>query len=141
MPARLFHGVLLFHTPLGNSSGHLFQFRLKHDTQTQILPKEVIAECPKNYFEGHLKAGRCFVLFDGLDEVANSEAHRKAADKITNFVAAYPKNRFVVTCRVAGWLNLLPDFRVLQADDLSREEVHRFIRGWHTAIINLQERI
>src|ERR1700752_2414168 len=31
MPARLFHGVLLFHTPLGNSSGHLFQFRLKHD--------------------------------------------------------------------------------------------------------------
>src|ERR1700741_959078 len=32
MPARLFHGVLLFHNPLGNSSGHLFQFRLKHDS-------------------------------------------------------------------------------------------------------------
>ena len=31
MPTRLFHGLLLFHAPLGNSSAHLFQFRLKHD--------------------------------------------------------------------------------------------------------------
>ena len=28
--------VLLFHTPLGNSSAHLFQFRLKHD-KTRLL--------------------------------------------------------------------------------------------------------
>jgi len=27
-----------------------------------------------------------------------------------------------VTCRVAGWRNLLPDFAVLEAEDLSRDE-------------------
>jgi predicted NACHT family NTPase len=40
---------------------------------------------------------------------------------------------------VAGWRSLLPGFTVLEADDLSREEIHRFIRGWHSAVIGLQE--
>jgi hypothetical protein len=41
---------------------------------------------------------------------------------------------------VAGWRNLLDDFRVLEAQDFSRDEVHRFIYGWHRAIITQAER-
>jgi predicted NACHT family NTPase len=104
------------------------------------LSQEVLSESPKAYFEDALEAGRGFVLLDGLDEVTSEESHRLIAEKINIFTARHSKNRFVVTCRVAGWRNLLPDFRVLVVDELSREEIHRFIRGWHTAIIGLQER-
>jgi putative transposase len=48
VPSRLFHGGLLFHTPLGNSSAHYFQFRLRHDrfSEEQIIGilKEAEAE-------------------------------------------------------------------------------------------------
>jgi NACHT domain len=110
------------------------------DPRTQILTEEILKEYPKQYFERHLERGQCFVLFDGLDEVPSEEAHRDVANRINSFVTKYSRNRFIVTCRIAGWRNLLPEFRVLEADELSREEVHRFIRGWHTAVIGLQER-
>jgi hypothetical protein len=110
------------------------------DPKTQILPEEVIREYPSGYFEQKLERGECIILLDGLDEVTDEGVHRAIADRVNNFVERYPANRFVVTCRIAGWRNLLPTFAVLQADDLSREEVHRFIRGWHIAVIGLQER-
>jgi NACHT domain len=110
------------------------------DPKAQILPEEVIGEYPSGYFEQKLERGECIILLDGLDEVTDENLHRAIADRVNNFVERYPANRFVVTCRIAGWRNLLPTFTVLEADDLSREEIHRFIRGWHTAIIGLQER-
>jgi NACHT domain len=110
------------------------------DLKTQILPEEVIREYPTGYIEKKLERGECIILFDGLDEVTDEDAHRAIADRINNFVERYHANRFIVTCRIAGWRNLLPAFTVLEADDLSREEIHRFIRGWHAAIIILQER-
>jgi hypothetical protein len=110
------------------------------DPKTQILPQEVIREYPSGYFEDRLERGECIILLDGLDEVTDEEVHRAIADRVNSFVERYPNNRFVVTCRIAGWRNLLPTFTVLEADDLSREEIHRFIRGWHIAIIGLQER-
>jgi predicted NACHT family NTPase len=83
------------------------------DPRTQILSEEITNEYPKNYFENKLERGECIVLFDGLDEVTSESAHRIIAERINSFVARYSKNRFVVTCRVAGWRNLLPDFMVL----------------------------
>jgi hypothetical protein len=110
------------------------------DAKTQILPEEVLQAYPRNFFEQKLSKGECIVLFDGLDEVTNEGVHRHVAERINAFVDRYNKNRVVVTCRVAGWRNLLPAFTVLEADDLSYDEVHRFVHGWHTAIISLQER-
>jgi len=110
------------------------------DPRTQILSQEIISEYPKTYFEHKLDRGECVVLFDGLDEVTSESVHQSVAKRINDFVSRYHKNRFIVTCRVAGWRNLLPDFAVLEAEDLSRDEIHRFIRGWHTAVIGLQER-
>ena len=110
------------------------------DPETQILPDDVLRECPKDFYENSLAKGSCIVLLDGLDEVKNEESHRAVSEKINALVARYPNNRYVVTCRVAGWRGLLPQFSVLEADELNREEIHRFIRGWHNAVITLQER-
>jgi predicted NACHT family NTPase len=49
------------------------------------------------------------VLLEGLDEVLDPALHQRAVEGIKRLVADYPDNRFVVTCRVAGWRNQLPE--------------------------------
>ncbi|MDM8556570.1 NACHT domain-containing protein [Desulfococcaceae bacterium HSG7] len=107
---------------------------------SQILPKYLLKECPDNYFEKKLKKGQCLLLLDGLDEVTDEKTHRLIAEKINNMAAAYPDNRFAVTCRIAGWKDLLSGFRILETQDFSRDEIHRFVRGWERAIITQSER-
>lgn len=110
------------------------------DKDTQILSPEILRECPPNYFERRLKKGRCLVLLDGLDEVTDEKTHRQVSERINSLVAAYPDNRFVVTCRVAGWKDLLSgEFKVLLAQDFNRDEIQRFVLGWHKAVITQSE--
>ncbi|MCK4760885.1 MAG: NACHT domain-containing protein [Candidatus Aminicenantes bacterium] len=105
-----------------------------------IISKDILKECPKNYFEEKLKKGECIVLLDGLDEVTDEKKHRQVAQKVNNMLGAYPGNRFIVTCRIAGWKNLLTGFKILETRNFNRNEIHRFIRGWHKAIITQEER-
>lgn len=110
------------------------------DKDRQILSSEILKECPQNYFERKLKKGQCLVLLDGLDEVTNERTHRQVAERINSLVAAYPDNRFVVTCRNAGWKDLLSgEFKVLWAQDFNRDEIQRFVLGWHKAVITQSE--
>lgn len=110
------------------------------DKDTQILSAEILREYPANYFERKLKKGQCLLLLDGLDEVRDEKTHREIADRINSFVAANPKNRFVVTCRTAGWKDLLSgEFTVLVAQDFDRDEIQRFVLGWHKAVITQSE--
>ena len=102
---------------------------------TQILPADILRECPNGYMQRQLERGRCILLLDGLDEVIDEGTHRLAAQKINRLVTDFPRNRFIVTCRIAGWQGLLDDFRVLEAEDLNRREVRRFVFGWHRAVI------
>jgi len=102
---------------------------------TQIIPPGVRKRYPDGFLDKLLKRGGCAVLLDGLDEVQDIDTYRTVADKVNTFVAEYPDNRFVVTCRVASWQNLLPSFDVLSTCELSREEIHRFVIGWHTAVV------
>lgn len=111
------------------------------DGETQLLQPELLKEHPAGYFERKLKRGECAVLLDGLDEVVDEATHRRVAAKISDMVAAYPDNRYVVTCRTAGWHALLSgDFAVLQTQDFNREEIQRFVHGWHKAVVTQRER-
>lgn len=110
------------------------------DPETQILPQDLLKDLPKRYFENRLSRGQCLVLLDGLDEVVDEKTYREVADKINDLAAAYPDNRFVVTCRVAGWRSYLSgEFAVLQTQDFSRDEIQRFVLGWYRAVITQAE--
>ena len=50
-----------------------------------------------------LERGNLLLLFDGLDEVADSEDRTKVSRWIEGAMAAHPDSRFVVTCRYAGY--------------------------------------
>lgn len=91
---------------------------------------------PERFFAEQLEAGRCLVLLDGLDEVIDQQARDRAAAKIERLVRAYPKNRYVVTCRTAGWEEelLQSDFTRLLIRDFDEADTQRFIAGWYRAV-------
>ena len=108
--------------------------------ETEILPNDLARSCPTGFFESRLARGGCVVLLDGLDEVVDETTRPTIAEKINRMVADYLDNRYVVTCRIAGWRDLLADFRLVEAQDFDRDEVHRFVRGWYRAILTQAER-
>ena len=100
----------------------------------KLLPFSVAA--PANFFETQLNKGGCLVLLDGLDEVVDSAARDTVAEKINHLVRAFPKNRYVVTCRTAGWKEGLFtfDFARLLIRDFSDLDAQRFVSGWYRAV-------
>jgi len=66
------------------------------------------------------------------------EAQKKVvAEKMAQLLGGYPGNRFIITCRTAGWdPNLLPGgLPVLKIRDLDSKQVARFIHDWYQAVI------
>lgn len=46
---------------------------------------------------------RVLVLFDGLDEVGDEKHVSQLVDSIQDFIAQFPRNRFVITSRIVGF--------------------------------------
>jgi len=96
-----------------------------------------VESCPSGFFEKQLRRGRCVVLLDGLDEVVDRKERSAVARKIEQLAGQYPKNRYVVTCRTAGWEQGLLDgnFAVVRVRDFDENAVARFVRRWYHAVL------
>ena len=58
---------------------------------------------PPEWIEHRLNKGKCLVLLDGLDEVADPEQRQQVVQWVEQQMIAYGKNRFVVTSRPFGY--------------------------------------
>lgn len=106
------------------------------DPNISIISKDLIKECPQDYFYDRINKGRCLFLLDGMDEVHNEDEHRHLAKIINDFVSTYPKNKYVATCRIASWMNLLsPDFILTYIRPFNWNDIKKFIESWHLAIM------
>ncbi len=96
-----------------------------------------VESCPTGFFERQLRRGRCAVLLDGLDEVVDPKERSAVARKIKQLAGQYPGNRYIVTCRTAGWEpDLLGgDFAVVRVRDFDENAVTRFVRRWYRAVL------
>ncbi len=88
------------------------------------------------FFDAQLRAHRCLVLLDGLDEVANESQRRAVSGWIAQQSRAYGRNPFVVTCRPAGFREdfLPPGFLRLEVQDFGEEQVAAFAQNWCLAV-------
>ena len=104
-----------------------------------LLPVDI--QPPAGFFPAELDRGHCLVLLDGLDEVIDERQRAKAATKINELVRTYPDNRYVVTCRTAGWKEglLTGDFARLYVRDFDDADIARFVNGWYRAVRTRQE--
>lgn len=92
---------------------------------------------PEDFFPRLLDEGRCLVMLDGLDEVADYDERVFVREIIEAFVARYPRNRYLVTCRAGGYhdaARLASGFVECHIRDFDGEDVRRFAQVWHLAV-------
>ncbi|MCP4664292.1 MAG: NACHT domain-containing protein, partial [bacterium] len=89
---------------------------------------------PSGWVEQQLRAGRCLVLLDGLDEVAAAETRRKVVAWVEVQMKAYGTNRFIVSSRPHGYRsNPIAGVTVLEVESFNVDQVHRFVFNWYKA--------
>ncbi|MGK7933623.1 MAG: SUMF1/EgtB/PvdO family nonheme iron enzyme [Microcystaceae cyanobacterium] len=72
--------------------------------QIRSLPADPKLNPPKNWIEDQIRVGNCLIMFDGLDEVANTEERLKVSEWVNQQMTTYSKTPFIVTSRPHGYL-------------------------------------
>ncbi len=126
---------------------HDYAASLHKDAQT--LKQFVVAQASQVHPNApaklldELAQGHCFVLFDGLDEVADAGTRRAVTDAVSAFIAEYTGvgsethryNRFLVASRIAGYepraLARYAHYTLLELDD---QQIGQFLLNWYAAI-------
>ncbi|MGW1670313.1 NACHT domain-containing protein [Streptomyces sp. NPDC002324] len=81
-----------------------------------------------------LDQGRCVVLLDGLDEVADPAERIRVVNWVAGRIQRHPDNTYVVTSRHHGYeSNPLPNAEVLQVRRFTWQQIEQFLRQWSFA--------
>jgi len=89
---------------------------------------------PPDWFEKQLEHGKCMVLLDGLDEVADSELRKAVSTWVDRQIKNYPRCRFVLTARPQGYRSApLQRANVLEVQPFNSKQVKTFIENWYLA--------
>ncbi|MCP9979110.1 NACHT domain-containing protein [Actinomadura madurae] len=87
------------------------------------------------WLEKRLARGRCVVLLDGLDEVADAQSRGRVVQWVEDQISRYPGNAFVVTSRPFGYDgNRLSRADVLQVQRFTSRQIRAFLDAWYRAI-------
>ncbi|MEU5401096.1 NACHT domain-containing protein [Streptomyces sp. NPDC005963] len=90
---------------------------------------------PAGWADRVLRAGRAFLLVDGIDEIPQRE-REQTRRWLRELMADFPGNLWLVTARPSAvgedWLSR-EGFAPLSLSSMSRPDVSHFIRRWHTA--------
>jgi energy-coupling factor transporter ATP-binding protein EcfA2 len=99
----------------------------EHFTAKDIKP-------PAGWFAKQLDRGKCLVLLDGLDEVADLWQRQKVSEWVDEQVINYPLCQFVITSRPQGYLTApVERANVLEVQPFNSEQIKKFIHSWYLA--------
>lgn len=76
-----------------------------------------------------LEQGRCLILLDGFDEILETERNRLYRN-INAFVEQFPKNNFIITCRLGASEYTFEHFTEVEMADFNEEQVSIFVTRW-----------
>jgi predicted NACHT family NTPase len=82
-----------------------------------------------NPVEYLLRKGRVFILLDGLDEIKGTDDIR-ILKQIQDFAHHFPKNLFVITCRIAAKEYALEQFTEVEVANFDRNQIDAFVNSW-----------
>jgi energy-coupling factor transporter ATP-binding protein EcfA2 len=89
---------------------------------------------PPDWFERQLEGGKCMVLLDGLDEVADPGQRKVVSSWVDTQIKNYPRCRFILTARPQGYSDApLQRAHVLEVQPFNARQVRRFIESWYLA--------
>ena len=117
--------------PEGGETPNWIQFLPGHLTE-----RTAFTNIPSQLLTRALADGRCLLLFDGLDEVADRQARARIARSLAELARLSPGNRVIIGSRPAGVSEsegaLRPQFQRCQIQRFTLEDVQRFFRFWYT---------
>ena len=146
--------TLLKHLALVCASGRTGELGLTADTVPVFVPLrrlatgEGFAEAlqaasepplrgyPPNFFAPSVQDGRCLLLLDGLDEVADRRQRETVSRWIEELAAHHLRNRIIVTARFAGYRDapLRVGHLELAIERFGKDEIEGFLRRWYRAV-------
>lgn len=96
--------------------------------------KYPMLEPPIGFFKDQLKEGKCLVLLDGLDEVADPRDRKAVSEWVDRQIKNYSRCRFIVTSRPQGYkIAPLQTATVLEVLPFNVSQVQKFIENWYQA--------
>lgn len=110
---------------------------LKRFREDQIDIEALIAEefktCgypdPALMTNAALTSGKLLILFDGLDEVPDSNVDN-VINEIGDFVDRYSQNRFIASCRRAAYKGGFRRFTEVEMADFDDSQIEGYIKKW-----------
>lgn len=131
---RSYIPVFLYLRDHNNEIVHNPEITLGTLAQQWCAEKYSLLNPPADWFEKHLRHGKCIVLLDGLDEVAEVNQRLAVAQWVDRQVINYPNCRFILTSRPGGYRSAsLRRAHILEVQPLSSEQVKKFIDNWYMA--------
>ena len=85
-----------------------------------------------------LKAGKAFVLLDGLDEVREEDSDR-VIKEIRDFSEKFSSSQFIITCRIAAKDYTFDKFTEVEVADFGDEQIKYFAQSWFKIKVNNSE--
>jgi NACHT domain/Sulfatase-modifying factor enzyme 1 len=104
------------------------------DLATLIEQQESIkALNPQGWFKRNLDRGKCLVMLDGLDEVADEIQRKKVSQWVDRQMQLYPKTPFILTSRPFGYRSapLEQVGTVVEVKPFSLQEMKQFVNNWY----------
>lgn len=84
-----------------------------------------------SFLTKQLALGRCVLVLDGLDETGDQRRRAQVVQWLVAALAAYPKNRFIVTCRTNEWETLrLPGLPTAHILPLGAQQCEALVERW-----------
>jgi energy-coupling factor transporter ATP-binding protein EcfA2 len=125
--------ILLFLRDHASSISGNLDFSLVDALQNHLQIKWQLT-APPDWFVQRLRKGRCLVLLDGLDEVADPLTRRQVADWVQRQILAFGQNRFVLTSRPYGYRdNPLDGVTILETHSFTAHQIEQFVQNWYLA--------
>jgi energy-coupling factor transporter ATP-binding protein EcfA2 len=89
---------------------------------------------PEGWIEIQLDKGRCVLMMDGLDEIADPNTRSIVTEWVRKQMAAYPRNHFVIASRPYGYeSNPLTGVSILEIQPFTIDQIRSFIHNWYLA--------
>ena len=100
----------------------------------------------QEFLEYYLETGQVLFLFDGMDELPNSQFKQTVRDRIHCLLNTYPGNTALITSRIVGYENPYrfdeQSYRHHKLARLTLPEMERFVADWYEVRIdNHNERL
>ena len=116
-------------TIVAESAPNLAELAYTHFNTPQKYPD---LNPPPHWFAQQLTQGKCIILLDGLDEVADLPQRQKVSAWVDQQIVNYHRCRFIVTSRPQGYLTApVEQANVLEVQPFNTKQVRRFIQAWY----------